>query len=164
MRRFGLLTSGVVVMALLSCSKSSTGPQDPVVGVWNVSVTTMNTGTFAPNSFTLTFAASGAGYSSAMPSMTYDATVFDSASGTIQFNIGGDTTIAIGKIVKMHGDTLVGVRVARGVTLDADCEYAEFFGLFNAARDSIRGSINIINKGQGGSGCGDYAAFTAVKQ
>ncbi|HKR55802.1 MAG TPA: hypothetical protein VJS20_05845 [Gemmatimonadales bacterium] len=157
----------IAILAVLpSCSKSSAGPTDPVVGSWKVSVSSMNSGTFTPVSFTLTFATSGTGYAANMPSMTYNSTTFDSASGTIQFNQGGDTTVAIGKIVKMHGDTLVGVSVARGVTDSAACEFAEFFGIFNTARDSIRGSINIINLGQGGGTgvCDDYAGFIAVKQ
>jgi len=153
-----------VVMLLVSCSKSSAGPTDPIVGTWHVSVGSMNTGTFAPSTFNLAFATSGSGYTAAMPTMTYNSTTFDSASGTIQSNIGGDTTIAIGKVVMVRGDTLLGVSIARGVTADSACEFAMFLGVFNTARDSIRGTLNIINRGQGGTGCSDYGAIIAVKQ
>lgn len=165
-RRVPPLLVIAILAALPSCSKSSAGPTDPVVGSWKVSVSAMNSGTFTPLSFTLTFATSGTGYAANMPSMTYNATTFDSASGTVQSQIGGDTTIAIGKVVKLHGDTVLGVRLARGVTDSSACEYAEVFGILNAARDSIQGSINIINLGQGGGAgiCSDYAGFIAVKQ
>lgn len=155
---------GLVLLGLFSaCSKSSTGPNDPVLGAWHVTAVAMDSGTFAPLTFTLTMRASGRGYAATLPSMTYNTTAFDSSNATIQFSYGGDTIIAIGQFVLDHGDTLAGVRVARGATVASACEYAFMHGVFNAARDSIVGSIDIIDNGQDNTGCAASGAFRAVK-
>lgn len=168
-RTIGSCLAMATAVGLYACSKSSSGPSDPVVGNWKFTLTSsMSLGTFSPNTFTLALAASGTGYSATLPAMSYSSGsfgtyAFDSV-GSIQFALGGDTTIAIGRFVKMHGDTLVGVRLTRSALADTDCEFALVLGLFNATRDTIQGSVDIINKAQGSVGCNDFAGYVAVKQ
>ncbi len=74
-RKLGCLAASAVVALAIGCSKNSTGPSDPYVGSWTVSITNLiqfapaDTGNVAP--FTLTVAKSGQTYTASFPTMTW---------------------------------------------------------------------------------------------
>ncbi len=90
----------------IGCSKSSTGPSDPLVGSWRITVPYLyqvivsDTGSIAPSPFTLTIAKTGTTYTATYPTLSFAFSsggipvleVFDSsAAGLGQFTVAGDS-------------------------------------------------------------------------
>ena len=77
-RKLGCVAASAAVALAIGCSsKSATGPTDPFVGSWTVSITNLiqfapaDTGNVAP--FTLTVAKSGQTYTASFPTLTWSA-------------------------------------------------------------------------------------------
>jgi hypothetical protein len=76
-RTLGCVAASAAVALAIGCSKSPTGPTDPFVGSWTVSITNLiqfqpaDTGNVAP--FTLTIAKNGQTYTASFPTMTWAA-------------------------------------------------------------------------------------------
>ncbi len=104
-RLAGVLGAAAAVALAIGCSKSSTGPSDPLVGSWRVTVPYLyqvvvgDTGSISPSPFTLTIAKTGANYTATYPTLDFAFTnttipileTFDSsAAGLGQFTVTGD--------------------------------------------------------------------------
>lgn len=142
--------------ALLSCS-SSTAPLVP--GSWKFSIAGMTGGAISPSTFTLPPSSDPATLGT-LPVFAFGGKTFDSA-GTYHIGRPKDTTIALG-YVYVVADTVVGVRLARGITNTTDCFQVGFAGIFNATKDTLRATVRTYSTDA--SSCLDSATLTAVKQ
>jgi len=157
MRRVRSLVGGVVlVVTLLSCS-SSTAPAVP--GSWKVTITGMTGGTVSPANFTLP-PSSDPNTLGTLPVFTFAGKTFDS-TGTYHIARPKDTVIALG-YVYVVADTVVGVRLARGITNTTDCFQLGFAGIFNATKDTL--NADIATYSTDASACLYTGHLTAVKQ
>lgn len=156
-RRTGVTIGYCVgLAALLSCS-SSTAPVVP--GSWKVSITGMSGGAITPSTFTLPPSADPSTLGT-LPVFIYGGKTFDSA-GTYHIGRPKDTTIALG-YVYVVADTVVGVRLARGITNTTDCFQVGFAGIFNSTKDTLHASVRTYSTDA--SSCLDSATLTAIKQ
>lgn len=105
-------TSRVIIAAAVcagalavGCSKSSTGPTDPFVGIWQVSASVvLNGGASAPvtpDPFTLTIAKNGSTYAETFPRLTWAPTApvnftdSSTASATASVTVSGDSLYVV---------------------------------------------------------------------
>ena len=150
------------LLSLIACSKSSTAPQDPVVGIWHVSVSP-GKAALVPSTFDLALAASGKGYSGTLPTFQYGTTTFDSV-GSVQAGVGSVVTTAVMGVFASVGDSLLGVEYTRGVASKEACWYVWMVGALNQAKDTITGYFEVWDENGDFGGCQDAPSFTAVKQ
>ncbi len=74
-RKIGCVAASAAVALAIGCSKNSTGPTDPYVGSWTVSIQNLvqfspsDSGSVAP--FTLTMAKNGQTYTASFPTLTW---------------------------------------------------------------------------------------------
>lgn len=156
--RNGRMASGYcIALALLWSCSSSTAPAVP--GSWKVTITGMTGGSISPSTFTLPPSADPSTLGT-LPVFTYAGKTFDS-SGTYHIGRPKDTTIALG-YVYVVADTVVGVRLARGITNTTDCFQVGFAGIFNAGKDTLHANVRTYSTDA--SSCLDSATLTAVKQ
>ncbi len=88
MRTVRCAAAAAAVVAFAACSKDSTGPADPLVGAWHVTVQNLiyngavppDTGTITPAPFTMTVGKSGQAYSITFPALTWNVTISGIAS------------------------------------------------------------------------------------
>ena len=147
-------------VAVVACSKSSTGPTTPGVGDFHFTVGAMSSGTLSPSSFTVTLAASGKGFAGNLPAFQYSGKAYDSV-GSVEIAFPRDTIVSFGKLQMITQDTLVGVAASKNT---AGCAYVFLVGAFNAAKDSITGVIAMLdNTGAQSGACTDQASFTAAR-
>ncbi len=96
-----LLAAGMVALGLLAvaCSKSSTGPSDPLLGTWKLQISgVVPTQAFVPDPITITVSTSGSTYTATYSSFTWSYTspvsVIDTWSPST-FAIKGDSMLIV---------------------------------------------------------------------
>jgi len=156
MRRVRALLSAALVVALLSCSKSSTGPGASTT--WKFTVGSMPS-TMSPSTFTMTLTAAGSGYTGTLPALSYNGVALDSV-GSVETLWPKDTTVTYGQVYFLK-DTLAGVRRARS---SPTCSFALFWGAFNATKDTIFGGFLMYDATGSTTGCSDQGEVIGVKQ
>ena len=150
--------------ALITACKSSTGPSDPFVGSWSVTVANLiyngdvppDTGSVSPKPFTLTITKNGQGYDASWPALTWNVTV--QGLGAVAAPIPASSTTP--GSVTVSSDSLV-VHIAESFVGTA-CEL-DVIGAYQGS--SAQGSI-VIQGGNCGTG-GPVAArgsWSATKQ
>lgn len=150
---------GVVtaLTTLTACSKESTGPQP---GSWQATIGGM-TNAFTPTRFTFAFATvSSTQQVAPLPAMTYNGEALDAVGSTDFGLLSKDSVMAYGQLIQLLGDTLVGVRQGQG---SPGCNTAFFLVAFDSARDSVNGSVRMLDGSNGFNTC-DQGTFSAVKR
>jgi len=157
------LAAIAAVALAIGCSKDSTGPSDPFVGSWNVTLPRLvcfceqppDTGTISPVPFTLTIAKSGYSYSATFPALTLDLTAF-----RIRSQIPTPASDSVQLTISLSGDTLT-VRAPYGIW-GQGCNLA-IIGAFQGG--SAQGKVDILD-GSCGSASAPWVSgpWTATKQ
>ncbi len=102
------LAAVVAVGMAIGCSKSSTGPSDPFVGNWSVTIPRLiyngnpvDTGTVTPSPFTLTISGTAPNYTAAWPTLNWNVTIANTQG---PFPLPGSNTVIATVIAS--GDSL----------------------------------------------------------
>jgi hypothetical protein len=162
-RLASVLGAAATVALAIGCSKSATGPSDPFVGNWSVTIprliyngSPVDTGTVTPSPFTLTISGTAPNYTAAWPQLDWNATV----NGTPgPFPLPGSNTV-IATLVASGDSLSVRIPWALGGT---GCLFA-ITGVYSG-----RNASGVIDVGGGVCGTlgGSEAAtgsWTATKQ
>ncbi len=155
--RYVVAACAVAVIGLtMACSKSSTGPSDPMVGTWSVTVKYLyqaivaDTGSVSPRPFTLTVAKSGTTYTA-----TYPALAFDFVAGGIPVEDAFDSSVAGQGTLAISGDS---IRISTPALNLAQCSLSI---LGAAAGGTAQGSVVVDGMGCPGNA---HGVWTATKQ